>query len=337
MAMNVSLRQRKLEGAARLLTAVPTGEVMGDLIDTVSDRILIEHIRPNPNQPRQGVDEESQEFADLVGSIGQQGLIQPISLWQLADDEYMIIAGERRWRAFRRLAVDRPADFARIPATVTRLLGENPEAKALILGLIENVVRQDLRDGERADALSRLKSTTGWTYEQIANRMGLDVSRVQALASLAKHGAVKDAVNDGRLTQKQALAIGQGIPADDGELAAELVGAVQDLSPSEARSVVREARSLPNTFPTSERVRQARDSVLIESTRGPHSADTFDVRTRDDFTAQQENSVIELSATSLRVVRPRIHALERGDLAAMLQRVCEETNIWPEIPGRPRI
>jgi ParB/RepB/Spo0J family partition protein len=328
MAVNPTLRERKLQGAARLLSAMPTGEIMGDLVDTVHDRILISQIRPNPHQPRQGVDEESQEFEDLVGSIRQQGLIQPISLWQVGESDYLIIAGERRWRAYRRLAVEAPADYARIPATVTRLLGDNPEAKALMLGIIENVVRQDLRDGERADALARLKTTTGWTYEQIAQRMGLDVARVQALASIARHDAVKAAVNEGRITQKQALAIAQGVPADDGELATELVGAVENLTPQQARAVVREAKAAPTGLPPAEQVRRARGAVLVTAAQAERT-EGYDIRSGDEVVGRVERPIVVLNATSLRVVRPRVQEMDREDFAAMLRRVCEETGVWP--------
>src|SRR5438132_6734156 len=152
-----SLRDRKLRGAARLLSSMPTSELMGDLVDTVQDQLLLDQIKPNPHQPRRRSDEDSPEFEDLVGSIRRHGLIQPIAVWQTSEDDYVIIAGERRWRAYRRLAEDRPGDFARIPASVTRLLGDNPEAKALMLALLENVVRKDLGEGERADAVARLK------------------------------------------------------------------------------------------------------------------------------------------------------------------------------------
>ena len=329
MALNTALRARKLRGAASLLSAVPTEQIMGDLVDTIHDRILIDQIRPNPQQPRQGVDEECQEFEDLVGSIRQQGLIQPISLWQVGDTEYLIIAGERRWRAYQRLAAEAPADYARIPATVTRLLGDNPEAKALMLGIIENVVRQDLRDGERADALARLKTTTEWTYEQIAQRMGLDVARVQALASIARHDAVEEAVNDGRITQKQALAIAQGIPAGDGELASELVRAVENLTPQQTRAVVRGARSTTSGLPTAERVRQAKGSVLAVPTV-VERIESFDIRSGDEVVGRVERPVVILGATSLRVIRPHVREMDRDEFAAMLRRVCEETQIWPE-------
>lgn len=324
-----SLRDRKLQGAARLLSAVPTAEIMGDLVDTVHDRILIDHIRSNPHQPRQTVEEDSQEFEDLVGSIRQQGLIQPVSLWQVDNDDYVIIAGERRWRAYRRLASERPSDYARIPATVTRLLGDHPEARALMMALIENVVRQDLKDGERADALARLKTTTGWTFQEIANRMGLSVSRVQDLASLARHDVVRDAVNEGRLTQKQALAIAQGVPAGQADLAAELVDVVQDVTPPQARAIVREAKRAPDHLPASERVRRAREAVLVGAAPAPELSHRYDIRSDGRILATVEQTVVVIGATSLRVIRPRVQEMDRADFAAMLQCVCEETNIWP--------
>jgi ParB family chromosome partitioning protein len=308
-----SLRDRKLRGAARLLSSMPTSDLMGDLVDTVQDQLLLDQIKPNPHQPRRRIDEDSPEFEDLVGSIRQHGLIQPIAVWQTSEDDYVIIAGERRWRAYRRLAEDRPGDFARIPASVTRLLGDNPEAKALMLALLENVVRKDLGEGERADAVARLKTSTGWTYEQIADRMGLAVSRVQALAAIARHDAVKEAVNEGRITQKQALAIAQGIGPEETALASELVDAVADLPPKQARAVVREARRSPDHLSAGERVRQA--SAAVEAGAGKTDA----------------RSII-LEETSLRVVRPQLRAMHREHLAAMLQRVCEETDLWPE-PG----
>lgn len=327
-----SLRERKAHGASRLLSAVPTAEVMGDLVDTVQDRVLIDRIRPNPHQPRQVLDEDSEEFEELVGSIRQQGLIQPISLWQLDDADYIIIAGERRWRAYRRLASEKPSDYARIPATVTRLLGDHPEARALMMALIENVVRQDLRDGERADALKRLKATTGWTYEQVAERMGLSVSRVQDLASLARHETVRDALNDGVISQKQALAIAQGIPAGEGELASELVGVVQNVTPAQARAIVREAKRAQDDLPVSERVRRARETVLVGTPPKPEVTHRYEIRSQGRVLENVAQAVVVINATSLRVLRPRVQEMDREDFATMLQCVCEETNVWPQRP-----
>jgi ParB-like chromosome segregation protein Spo0J len=133
-----------------------------------------------------------------------------VSTWQLDSDEeaYTIIAGERRWRAFVQLAQQDPADFGRIPATVMHVVGDDREAQVLMGAIIENVVREDLKESEKAAAMRQLREWTGWTFEAIADRMGLSVHRVLELAAIARHDAVIEAV-DGRLTKKQAIAIGQ--------------------------------------------------------------------------------------------------------------------------------
>jgi len=74
-----------------------------------------------------------------------------------------LIAGERLRRAFKRLAEENPNDYSMIPATITVLRGEQPHIKALMQGLIENVVREDLKPGDRAESLQHLYDWTGWT------------------------------------------------------------------------------------------------------------------------------------------------------------------------------
>lgn len=196
-----------------LFSRVPLGQPMGDLQDATYERIPIDRIQPNLDQPRRSIDETSPAFQDLIGSIREQGLIQPISLWQKsADSDYLIEAGERRWRAYRHLADERPADFSRIPAMVRRLAGADPPTTLLIRGLLENLCRQDLPDGDKADAILRLREATSWTWETIATRLGIGLSTVQRLAAIGRHAAVRDAVNDRRITQDQAVAILRGAP-----------------------------------------------------------------------------------------------------------------------------
>ena len=284
--MVVNTPSRKERAAAvtdGLFAPLAKRELLTGLGEVVNKKVPLTSIEANPRQPRQGVDETSPEFQDLVGSIRQQGLIQPISLWQLDEEQerYLVIAGERRWRAFKRLAEENPADYSRIPATVTVLDGDEPEARALMMGLIENVVREDLKDGERADALARLKQSTGWTYEQIAQRMGMGVSRVVALASIARHEVVRQAVDEGTLTQKQAILIGQGVR--DAKLAAELVAAVRGLDERQTRAVVQFARNAPSEVSADERVREASAQAaqavaLIEI--GPSRAQARNLRLR---------------------------------------------------------
>lgn len=321
-----SRRERAAAVSDGLFAPLATRELLSGLGDVVHKKVPLTSIEPNPGQPRQGVDETSGEFQDLVGSIRQQGLIQPISLWQLDEDEerYLLIAGERRWRAFRRLAEDNPSEFARIPATVTVLDGDKPEARALMMGLIENVVREDLKDGERANALARLKDSTGWTYEQIAERMGMGVSRVVALASIARHEPVRAAVDSGEITQKQAILIGQGVR--DSQLAGELVPAVKSLDERTTRAVIKIARqSRPGLSPRS-RVLAAVDAV---------SRAVAVLEASPRLTARGAESVIVLNKTSLRTVRPALSEMDRPEFEAMLQRVCEETGVWPSRPATP--
>jgi ParB/RepB/Spo0J family partition protein len=249
--------ERKAAVADGVFAPLAKRELLAGLGETVSKRVALTSITPNPNQPRQGVDESAPEFQELVGSIRQQGLIQPISLWQLDEDreDYIIIAGERRWRAYRRLAEEEPQQYGRILAAVSVLTGEDTDAVLSMRGLIENIVRQDLRDGERAAALARLKETTGWSYEVIANRMGMSVNRVVSLSSIARHDVVREAVDDGRITQKQGILLGHGVK--DPALAAELVAVVGGLDRAATRHVIETARALPPELPAASRAQTA--------------------------------------------------------------------------------
>src|SRR5208337_4671409 len=204
-AGKVSLKDRQ---AAALTQAVfaPVGQHRNPLkeLTQVSQRLVpLRFIQPNPDQPRNSVDEAAPEFMELRESIRQHGLLQPVSLWQLDSEEeaYTIIAGERRWRAFVQLATDDPAEFGRIPATVMHVVGDNREAQVLMKAIIENVVRVDLKEGEKAAALKQLRDWTGWSFEAIADRMGMSVHRVLELSAIARHETVIDAVDAGRLTK----------------------------------------------------------------------------------------------------------------------------------------
>ena len=303
-------------------------ELLGGLGETVSKRVPLTSISPNVNQPRLGVDEAAPEFEELVGSIREHTLIQPISLWQLDEDreEYIIIAGERRWRAFRRLAEEDPQKYGRIPASVTVLTGDYTAAVVLMRGLIENLVRLDLKDGERAGALTRLKETTGWSYEVIATRMGMTVNRVIALSSIARHDSVRQAVDEGRITQTQGILLGQGVK--DGSLAGELVGAVSGLDPATTRTVVETARELPEDVPAAERVQTA---VAVVGAAPRTETTSFPVRRAGRAVTTVSINEVILAATPLGSLLRRRKAT-REEIAEVLQETCQRLNIWPVRP-----
>jgi ParB/RepB/Spo0J family partition protein len=327
-----SRKERAAAVADGLFAPLAKRELLAGLGEVVNKKVPLTSIEANPRQPRQGVDETSPEFQDLVGSIRQQGLIQPISLWQLDEDQerYLVIAGERRWRAFKRLAEENPADYSRIPATVTVLDGDQPEARALMMGLIENVVREDLKDGERADALARLKESTGWTYEQIAQRMGMGVSRVVALASIARHPSVRLAVDDGTLTQKQAILIGQGVKESD--LAAELVRAVRGLDERTTRAVVRRARQTPAGLSAAERAKAAGDyegarGIAVLGPRLRDRAPSASDQPRQGEDGEDDSVVVAETPLATLVGRRTAYLTE---IQEVLRATCEYLDFWPE-------
>lgn len=122
--------------------------------------IAIDSIHPNPEQPRRLFDDES--LAELATSIRNLGLIQPITVRMIDQESYMIISGERRWRA------SKLAGLATIPAYIRTVEDE----QMMEMALIENIQREDLNAIEIALAYQRLLDTTQMKQEQLADRVG---------------------------------------------------------------------------------------------------------------------------------------------------------------------
>ena len=140
-------------------------------------QIDIARIRPNPDQPRKNFDQEKLE--ELAASIRQHGVMQPLILVEQGKD-YLIAAGERRWRAAQL------AGLKEVPALV-RLLDARQLAE---LSLIENLQREDLTSLEEAQAFRDLMTGHGYTQEALAERLGKSRSHVAntlRLLNLAPH------------------------------------------------------------------------------------------------------------------------------------------------------
>lgn len=120
----------------------------------------VDSIDPNPEQPRRDFPEAA--LAALAASIGEQGLLQPIIVRQTDAGRYQLIAGERRWRATKRVGLD----------TIPALLRETADDQMLPLALIENLVRQNLNPVEEAHAYTLLVRNLGWSHEDVADRVG---------------------------------------------------------------------------------------------------------------------------------------------------------------------
>lgn len=122
-------------------------------------KIAVEKIVPNPDQPRQSFDETA--LAELAESVRQHGILLPLVVTSTKDG-YYIVAGERRWRAAK------IAKLATVPAIVRTL----KEIEQLEISLIENVQRVDLSPLEQAVSIERLHGQFNMSYEQIAKRLG---------------------------------------------------------------------------------------------------------------------------------------------------------------------
>ena len=138
------------------------------------NEIPIEQIEPNPDQPRREFDAQSMQ--ELAASIGNMGIIAPITLRQVAPDRYQIIAGERRWRA------SQMAGLTTIPAYIRTVDDEN----VMELALVENIQREDLNAIEIALAYEHLAETTGMTQEKISERVGKSRTAVTNYMRLLK-------------------------------------------------------------------------------------------------------------------------------------------------------
>jgi ParB family chromosome partitioning protein len=138
---------------------IDTGDIQTEGSSNLNE-IPLNLIEPNPNQPRREFDEDA--LKELATSIREVGLITPITLRQMADGKYQIIAGERRWRA------SQIAGLTSVPAYIRTVDDEN----VMEMALVENIQREDLNAIEIALAYQHMADTLGMTQEKIASRVG---------------------------------------------------------------------------------------------------------------------------------------------------------------------
>ncbi len=136
--------------------------------------VSVEKIHPNPKQPRRDCDDDS--LQELANSIRQIGIIQPITLRDMGDGSYTIIAGERRWRASQR------AGLTHIPAYIRTVDDEN----MMEMALVENIQRQDLSALEIALAYQHLMEQYDLTQEQLSDKVGKNRATVANYLRLLK-------------------------------------------------------------------------------------------------------------------------------------------------------
>lgn len=153
-------RNAKVSALGRGLDALISTETVSAQGSSTINEVPIDQIEANPDQPRREFDSVALE--ELANSIKQLGLVQPITVRQLAEHKFQIIAGERRWRA------SQLAGLTAIPAYIRTIKDEN----VMELALVENIQREDLNAIEIALAYEHLQEKSGLTQEKVAARVG---------------------------------------------------------------------------------------------------------------------------------------------------------------------
>ena len=184
-------RNAKTNALGRGLDALISTETVSTQGSSTINEVALDQIEANPNQPRREFDPVALE--ELANSIRELGLVQPITLRQIDDNRFQIIAGERRWRA------SQLAGLKAVPAYIRTIKDES----VMELALVENIQREDLNAIEIALAYEHLLEKSGMTQERVAERVGksraaiANYLRLLKLPALVQMGLQKKEIDMG--------------------------------------------------------------------------------------------------------------------------------------------
>ena len=171
--------------------------------DTRIETLPLREIEPDPGQPRKTFDDET--LAELSASIAEHGLLQPIAVRPKPSGGYLIVAGERRWRA------SRMAGLTEVPVIVKDVTDE----QAMELALVENLQREDLDPVEEAAGIRELMTRCNLTQEQAAQKLGKSRSALaNSLRLLSLPETVLELLKSGFITIGHAKVV-LGLPAPE--------------------------------------------------------------------------------------------------------------------------
>jgi ParB family chromosome partitioning protein len=171
--------------------------------DTKIETLPLREIEPDPGQPRKTFDDET--LAELSASIAEHGLLQPIAVRPKPSGGYLIVAGERRWRA------SRMAGLTEVPVIVKDVTDE----QAMELALVENLQREDLDPVEEAAGIRELMTRCDLTQEQAARKLGKSRSALaNSLRLLSLPETVLELLKSGFITIGHAKVV-LGLPTPE--------------------------------------------------------------------------------------------------------------------------
>jgi ParB family chromosome partitioning protein len=199
-------------GATAAPQAAPAGPELAPVEGAYFAELPVDTISPNPRQPRQVFEEEA--MAELVHSVKEIGLLQPVVVRPVGDDRYELIMGERRWRATQEAGLD----------TIPAIVRETGDDVLLRDALLENLHRSQLNPLEEAAAYQQLLDDFGCTHEELAGRIGRSRPQISNTLRLLKLSpAVQRRVAAGVLSAGHARAL---LSVEDADIQDRLAGRV---------------------------------------------------------------------------------------------------------------
>jgi ParB family transcriptional regulator, chromosome partitioning protein len=220
-------------GLGALIPSGTVAEQAGGLAD-----LSTAEIRPNPQQPRQHFDEEA--LAALADSIREVGILQPVLVRAADGGGFELIAGERRWRAARRVGLQ----------TVPAMVRVADDATMLQHAIVENIQREELNPLEEAAAYQQLIEDFSLTHDEVAARVGKSRATItNTLRLLQLPPSIQRCLKDGTIRMGHARAL-LGTPdrAFQEQLAKRVVA--EDLSVREVEEAIRNRQESPATKPS---------------------------------------------------------------------------------------
>ncbi|MFE7457762.1 ParB/RepB/Spo0J family partition protein [Streptomyces sp. NPDC057554] len=311
--------------AAAKVTALPSSPVVPEPTSAPEDRaeqeagtsgayfaeLPLESITPNPRQPREVFDEDA--LAELVTSIKEVGLLQPVVVRKVATDRYELIMGERRWRACRE------AGLERIP-TIVRATDDE---KLLLDALLENLHRAQLNPLEEAAAYDQLLKDFKCTHDQLADRIGRSRPQVSnTLRLLRLSPPVQRRVAAGVLSAGHARAL---LSVDDSEeqdrLAHRIVA--EGLSVRAVEEIVTLMGSRPTSAPKPKGPRAGGRLSPALTDLATRLSDRFETRVKVDL--GQKKGKITVEFASMEDLERILGSLAPGE-GKVLERKLAETS-----------
>lgn len=251
----------------------PDKSQAGESSDSQDDGLLkdlpLEFLQPGKYQPRRDMDQEALE--ELAASIKTQGLMQPVVVRPIGEQQYEIIAGERRWRA------SQLAGLAQIPV----LVREVADDAAIAMALIENIQREDLNPIEEAVAFKRLQDEFQLTQQEVAQAVGKSRSTV---ANLLRLMSLREDVR--RMLEHGDIEMGHG---------KALLGLPEGEQSAAAAQVVSKGLSVRQTESLVRRILQDLESAEKEV---EESAGAADIRHLQDKLAEVLGADVAISHTA---------------------------------------